>query len=676
MTFPDFKFYLIEEDTTIHELAYAPAGWEDMEVRIARSQGYHGIFRSLALDIRFVKDGASLVRQKMIDSGTEAILWFSIYERQNNFTYTEFYQGSLDFSTFKDLGDFVEISILDGGIAEQIKAKEDVVFEIPLDDSYEVKVNYRGVTMTDRAIYGNEALSLSDNYAFQKHIPAYLSEFNDATGGAVQMTDQLSAGGSYFIYALRSCKVRFSIDLIFDFDWSAITDLTLQIGIGRVGVGTLAAVLFEETFPSGSGTEYRRALETSAEIELVAGEYYELIAQTDVDGVVEIAFSKIYMRVDIMAQLPEVQFKAKSAQMVFENLIEKICPGVAYQFGEMTSDGFFHIMMTSGDAIRGLDNPVLKISLKDYFAFLNAKFCVGLGVFVDDVTPTILLDIRESFYEMTQLYSIGEVRDMSYSPAKDHQFSHIKIGTKSQEDLDENNGKDEPNTTFEWVTPLTRNPNTLEMVSPYRDDMYGIDMHRLKYINAADDKKSGAKDDNPVFVLSCEDDVIPGEYIPERDHYTIDEGLFYPDTAINIRLTPGRCLRNAGGYLHAGLTGFDSSDLTFASCSKNKTLKSESTEGITVVEIDEDDLVKISTLGRALFYPYYFEFTAPVPADFFGVFQKYPYRYVSFTFKGYAFAGFIVEMKINPTSREATGWKLLSTNGVTLQNLVDSHEDF
>lgn len=683
MIAPDYIYTLIEEDFTQHVLTHVPIGWEDMEVMIGRSETYHGIFRSLSMELKFAKEGASLIRQLHIDFGVQAILIFKIEQRQNDFTYLTFYQGTLDFSSFKEMGDYVKINSLEGGIAEQIKAREEVVYALPIEDGQEIQINYQGVAMSDRVIYANDnfiaGTQIGIGPAFQKHILALMGGFIDNTSGAVIMKDQLVAGSSYFIYATRRCKIRIHAAIVFDFYYDVpATGVKARIGIGRVGVTSFAHTFWEKTYPPGTGNDFEHAIGTSDIIEMDAGEYWELICETDEDGTNYFDFATIMMRVDIIAQLPEVSFFAQSPVNVFMALMDKIIPGVTVEFGSELGSAAQYIIMTCGDAIRDIDKASLKISLKEFFQFMNAKFCVGLGMYLNSGSPVVIMDFRANFYLNAEMISIGAVRDFSYYPANDLQYSHIKIGTKPQTDMDENNGKDEPNTTFQWTTPLTKRPNTLEMISPYRDDMYGVDMHRIKYLNSADDQQAGSRDeDNPIFILACIDDPgAGGEYIVERLHYTIIDGITFPDEALNIRLSPGRCIRRAGGWIHSGLIHHETELIAFASCDKNPRLKSSSFESPSTITIDEDADITVSTLDRTIFYPYYFEFTAPVPDTFFDLASKYPYEYITFTFKGYTFRGFLIEARINPTSKEATTWKLLCTNTVTLQNLVDAHESY
>ena len=111
-------------------LANAPDGWDESLIQWERSDKYWGVFRSFTIPLKFVKVGATLIRTEFYLHGTKGISNIVI-QRLNKISlvYVNAYVGILDFGTFKDSDYYVEVNLLDSGLAKSLKDNGSTEYE-------------------------------------------------------------------------------------------------------------------------------------------------------------------------------------------------------------------------------------------------------------------------------------------------------------------------------------------------------------------------------------------------------------------------------------------------------------------------------------------------------------------------------------------------------------------
>jgi len=106
-------------------LDHAPDGWDEAMIVTERSKKYHGIFRSFTIPMKFVKDGAELVRDEFYTHGLAASVTMEVQKLdRDTLTYSTAFTGTLDFNTFKDHDYDIEITAADGSLAQIVKSRE------------------------------------------------------------------------------------------------------------------------------------------------------------------------------------------------------------------------------------------------------------------------------------------------------------------------------------------------------------------------------------------------------------------------------------------------------------------------------------------------------------------------------------------------------------------------
>lgn len=136
----DLKFILSYREVTI-DLDHSPSGWDDTLIKYERSTKYWGLIRSFTIPLKFVLEGAELLREAFYNDGIEAEVKLEILKLNRlSLEYYSAYVADLDFSSFNDSDYFVEITIIDGGASKYIKANEGTTYDVPVPKNCNLQI--------------------------------------------------------------------------------------------------------------------------------------------------------------------------------------------------------------------------------------------------------------------------------------------------------------------------------------------------------------------------------------------------------------------------------------------------------------------------------------------------------------------------------------------------------
>lgn len=120
----------VEEDI----LFSTPDGWLQTNIKYARSKAYGGVIRSLTLPIKYVLQGAYLVRREFYKYGLLARVNQYIYKQDPaTWLYVQLFFGKIDFSKWSDEPTGVTVNLTENNINVQVAAFADVEYAIPLN---------------------------------------------------------------------------------------------------------------------------------------------------------------------------------------------------------------------------------------------------------------------------------------------------------------------------------------------------------------------------------------------------------------------------------------------------------------------------------------------------------------------------------------------------------------
>ncbi|HUM47794.1 MAG TPA: hypothetical protein PLD84_12765 [Chitinophagales bacterium] len=640
------------------ELEHAPDGWQEQTIGFTRNTFYSSVFRSFTIPLRFAKQGAQILRDRLYRYGVEDIVKLVI--KRLNFTtglYDLFYSGEADLSKFNDDQNFFDVNCAEGGIMKYIKAYEGTDYEIDLTGDGVVDVEMDGLDLSKR--YTFAIVDGQTNRGTHTVGCVYVSEegtsFGVVTGSSIMddvadfdptIDDQLwllkciegpvtftvtgtihlyinSISQNYHLYLLKNDGVTV-IDLIPD-QLLTVGNHTFNINVRfTLNIGEKAFIEAQKTEDFGDSSKY-------------------------------VQYSNDSLFFNFVTHFKTTNVKAINAWELGNRLLQKMCAdGYTLESELLENCGIY---LTSGDALRGLAGAKIKTSWKAFFqSFIRNE---NIGMKVSGTVATI--GVKTDGFTNDIIYNLGRVKNAKFSFAEDFMFNTIKIGYPNQ-NYDDVNGKDEFNCTHQYTTPITRVSKELDLTGPYRADCYGIELLRINLENKTTVDSSS---DNDTFML----DVLPGEpvYILNRPAYSSITGVINPDTIFNTRLSPHRLLiYKHGSALRSSLWKFDASNLSFQTTEKNSLLKTI----LAGVTVQENANVVISTLDAPFFIPIKVEFETQVPEALASIMATYGNGKFQFEYLGETFQGYCLDAKQKPSGNEAQTWSLLLTADNNMEALI------
>lgn len=708
-----FEYYIVTAGVvsttpTKTPIEYAPSGWQDKVVRYARDWEKSGIFTSYTVPMKFVMEGATIIRDVFFKVGVNAPLELFIEKLdRGTMTYGDFFLGDIDLTTLSDTSDYATVTVKSTEYLDQLATRSATNYEIAVDsspdffyikmDGIDLVANFSWVTIAEPVsapkplgngsnpeptlmLYGYEGYNNGD--IFGKDVTVNFSNvpfFFPPSYPTAPKEISLSHAQDWCLQN-KSDSLAYDIDVEIDFDVTWGVDGGAPDGrikviaiVARSLVGLAASIDSETTLFTSSyltaGNSATTNMTGTATLSVPPGYGIWFTLYYDSTGGGASGYATMVDAGDVTANfinhIPESYIKAIRPNEVFTELVDKMSGGdvVASSTILDTNESY---AVTCGDALRGLEDAVLKTNFNDFFKSFDTKLLLG----TDFDQSALTHYIRERSYyfdDSTVITDLGNVSNLEIKFLTEELFAGIEAGYDNY-DYDEINGTDEFNTKFEWLSPNTKTTTKLNLLSPYRADMYGIEFTRA---NLAGKVTTDSSSDNDTFIIDIEA-ASAGTYLGVdyynlyRDGALTINGLLSPDTAFNINLSPKRNLLNYGAFLRSMLYLSTTEDITFQIAAKNQLMDTD--DGVTTIDEDED--ITIGDLDAPLFYPVIFEFDFMPDLGISDIIKSNPYGCVTFNINGEQYKGFIIDLQENPATNESKKVKLLSTTTNTLTDLI------
>ena len=132
----DFKFALVYQGVE-HELKNSPEGWFDYGTQWKRDGKYFGFERSFTLPLRFVLEGATILRKAFDEKGIQAEVSLRVYRlERETWKYSVDYEGDIDLGAMVENELYVEVDIWSNDLKQKLNAYEKVDYDIPIGTDY------------------------------------------------------------------------------------------------------------------------------------------------------------------------------------------------------------------------------------------------------------------------------------------------------------------------------------------------------------------------------------------------------------------------------------------------------------------------------------------------------------------------------------------------------------
>lgn len=721
----DFRYTLSTSDVISEVLNISPLEWDESSVSIKKDMTkFFANKREFSLPLGFVKRGRELLKNEFLKNGVngEASLLVELLDRKT-WKYEFFYKGKIDFYNIDLDSSVLEINFLDNDMQSFINSNKSVEYEIDIDES-DYEVNFPEIQLLENAsfyMYNQFDAAASNWSAWGYVMAATLVESNIRLGntsvfstGSERKGSQDTGPGSWDPQYWDSNFIfEANVDgLSFDININGIIDARVNIKDG-LKQGYALILLWNNVKSNGdrdfgyesffNTTDLDYGIHNDIEFNVTktiiskAGyKYYLAWYPVPSAGIrppdIEIGLYANLKEGNLSLKYKDfakTNFKAKSKspKSLFHKLVQKMSNNENAEISSYFLESIDHVQITSGDLLRKIDNGKIKTSFDSFFTSLSSLFDIGFDII--NGVPTI--EDRSFFVNKDlEIVVIENTKNVKTLSANDMIFSSIRTGYES-EDYDTELGRQELNNGQTWKTPISNSNKTLDLISKYRADAYGINdiIVQTVYNPNKNNTKTDRSDDNDVFFLYCDaisfdpahnelvniggtfvDVFFPNSYdmltLESAQNYS---GIDQNDKYFNWMITPKRNLMRHLKTVSISLFGEVNQDkfLEMTSADKWKDLNVEYNNS----EFSEIIPIPISEIYDPHLLPLKIVFYAEHPKNFYDKFTQNPNGYIKAKINGNYFNIFVEEVKFNIIKRddiEITGYVL---NGQDLNKLYN-----
>lgn len=682
-------------------LRFAPAGWQDISVQNIRNKRYFGSDRSVTVPLAYVEDGARILKHIMYTYGPEAApVYMKLGRYLIDYTGADFsayykltFTGEIDLYSFSHAAEKVTVKALEDGIAKHLKANEKTIYEIPMDTQQALWVKDDGINLLSTKTFSTVDEGVTINvggigqtsrtryyYLTYLHVQAEGTNVNlvgkDITldpNGFVNI--DWTTSDQYFLEATAATTINVKISLPVVYRSFAPASGT---GHARVLVVNNSGTTVHTAWQNyHSGPMLQTAvIDTSFTYAMAAGEklFFVLelnIAKASLDGNAYPTFFSTKdstHRYGYKNRYKATYIRALRPQYVFDQLVDKVTGGKYQAAVSPYLGSIMDRVLRSGDAIRGLESPMLKISLDTFFEWCDCRDGVGIGL---DSSGKLLMAKKQGFVDPNSVIALTGLTDVQVGIDTDLPFNQIDIGyPEFRNDVGALNGNNEFNCRFSFATTGMKAVKTISKVSPVKASCY--EQENIRVILSGKDSTDN-KGDNDVYVVHISQTMVAGaDTIP--DHYTIDRsanafitGVIEAESIYNVLESPRRMLLQNGAYLRSCHYKGDTLNFRFASADKNSSMVYN--DGTVLLQEKGD--INIGSLDAPFFTPILISFTCITPDDLLERLDAAPASVFGFDIDGQPYVGIPLKEGTNPETGKEQAVQMWSAPSNDLTKLIE-----
>ena len=554
--------------------------WNEVNYAIKRSD-YGGVMRSFSSSFHFVGEAYDLILNAYLTDYLSANTTISVYTINEDQSYSLLYKARLDYGTMKITDNVVELNSFDDTIASLIKAKKSTKYEYKVDDLAENHLlTYDGLKIANRIdfVCGGTSTEVPGmtivDYSVGSNgvtMPMYYTETDYMVKRSLTFQD-VKRTSNAFDYAELSEDLSF-VRCESDITVHLSLSFSMNVSVSFVAAGTHVARLVKFT-ETGSAIELKSFSNTFNEtttlgrslyvgidedIALSAGDRLVVVLgvginkMTDIEG--GIVISGYSCSVTWVDRILPVSMSVIKPITLLNSLLSSINETASALSGVIVSRGDSRLdnaMILPSESARRITGAKLSTSFADFSKWMESVF--GYVYVIEG--NVVKFVHRDSLFGADVADLDDTVNNVEFTVNDGLIFSSVKAGYEKEE-YDTANGADEFRWTTEYDTGVNIKDNTLELMSPYRADAYGIEF-------LAEGESSGRNTE--IYFVNV---LLSGDnYILNRSVQI--SGVVSPDTMFNAMYSPRSFVEANKSYL--------------AVCTDS--LKFASSEGNSEVKID------------------------------------------------------------------------------------------
>lgn len=593
-----------------------PSSWSDDEKELIRSDKWFGITKNLSNNLEYYGNAFDYIKSNYDIRGIKMNIRLEKEERNSDTDAWELsYSGYLDGSTYKQDKNYIRIKFNESQFFKNIESRMKDKFELErLDDLKGNPIpalSYKNLSLQGREIFRESSFIMKGNYFINS---------KNTTSHAVYMDLLYSSDESVFAPSINLINTNQIDDLTSDC-YSDITDsgphrftsaqmfyleaqqeVTYNIKIKfkykikqtssistseyRTKGFVIDKCYYQGGLPLSWWSNERHILATEIinqkdvffngqvddeiNITLLEGEslVFSFASSTLFDGgYVYCEFSEFSMIMDTVEETIITDVDCLRMYDVLDRLFLIITGRQCFQSNLL--NGYWRdLLMSNGFKIRKFTDKNITISLEEALNCLMA---------IDDIcliiqNNTVRVEKKVDSFIPQEVIFLGEVDNIEREIIEKEHFSSIEIGYDFDGKYEEVNGLDEYNIKNTYSTCIDTTDNTLKAISKVRADAYGITLAQLKPFE--DFPKLDTAYDKENFLFDAK--LITGNNYElrhwEDDFDSAPTGIFSPQTAFNLRLSPFNSLLRKGKTISCGLQKFPTEMLKYSSTEGNSQL--------------------------------------------------------------------------------------------------------
>lgn len=700
----DYFYYIdtngdVQTTTTATKLEYAPKDKDSTKITEERKFTYHGVYRKYSTPVEFVEDGAHILRHIFNTQGINGVCWFRIDVFDSSVSVNDFveeYRGDIDFSRYDSGRYIVKVEMMEDGFPAKLVSQESTEYELEMADSTEkIWVKIPSIPLKGKHKWVTIPNEVIDNYP--THYATTLEGHNIHFGIMNENpTDNI-------ITMLENNDDNNAHDVTLTYNYNYYVGVSSLISIGspykfriyywlrdKSSFSTIAEYdIFNSTPYIASGGSYTFVGTNAQTISMPANSYLyvvvslyataapaagNVIPPTDWDC--NNYGSECIMEINV--DTPDFYIPMRSLTSVGTELVNNIGDDTTF-VSDLFDTDYPNLYLTSGDAAINLPKSKLKTTFADFWKSVNGILCTTMQY--DRVADEARIEARIDSYDLTEITDVGAVSGMTYNPLTEEQWTNLKIGYENQT-YDDVNGKDEPNQTTSYKSPLRRTLGDKDLKSSYRSDHYGLVFHCL---NLNDKTETDSEPDNNIWVVDVDIDAGTVGYVPtgytgagepyynvKKDTAIAVSNVYAGNTYFNISLSPARNFQRHQQYFHGLFWNLDSDSVTWQSSNKSNAtgLMMSTYDSNTLETLAEDQNFAIVNFPDAYFKPIIFKFETVVDNEFKDLVLVNPYGYITFVHNGNSFKGYILKVEYGISRPTQKTFELLCTADTDTDNLI------
>jgi len=264
-------------------------------------------------------------------------------------------------------------------------------------------------------------------------------------------------------------------------------------------------------------------------------------------------------------------------------------------------------------------------SLKDFLESYLAVFNLGMGIETRGFKEIVRIERKSYFYNRNTTIRLGKeidgvfnyikVSGIEESKIPELFYSSVEVGyekPKGDRLYEEAVGLIEHNGLNTYTTSVDSGDSILRLVSKFRADIMAVEFARRKpKLLFPKEDTSYDKDLIMLDLIRTETGVF--RFATWEDHFEQPPtGIYSPETAGNLRLSPFNIFLRNSSMVSSGLTKYPDDYIRYASSSANSNLGTKLIGGEPYVENQPDGIIKNSDLDSPRFIPKKLKFKFPV----------------------------------------------------------------